>query len=1308
MANNPDLGQVQIDYIAKDFNSVVDALITFATAEFGPGTPSNRLWTDFNVDSFSRTWLEMVAFVSDIIFFYLDNQSTEAYLASATLRSSVLKIAQQFGFVVPTAQSSSGTATFTATGPTTVPAGFRVGSTGSVPFFTTQAGSRGNAGTLDIPVIQGVQALDSFSAQGLQNEEFALSSIGIVVDTTNAISSLRSPIVTVNNVTWSQVQTFIDSFPNSNVYQISFKDDGTAIIRFGDGLLGRKLSTGDVIQVSYRTGGGTIGNISANTLTALTDSAPNVTSVTNNFDFSGGSDAVTIDQLRDLIPASLSTLERAVTPEDHADLILLNFPQVAKASASISNVQTGIDLNIYVVPVGNTVTPISENQNLLASIGSFLRLRKMVTSQVKILDGFNLALQIQVRAFLNQNATQSVVQSNIQTALSTFFDFRSGTISPNGTGPTFAQVIKLSDVYNVLASVEGISRFEIIQMTYKPRISARTININALTFSDTQALLNAKRIEYFIVTETVSPNVDGSPIGQYEVFQREDFTVSNITDNTINDVTADFSVVNSQGQITGSVIKDVAGQVFVSGQFAHGFVIVDSNNSIFQITDNGTDNITINTSPINPDGSPFSNGAYSIVRDLRDVSSGGVRRTRLLFNGQNISILYNNRNTLFVITGSQLLNLGTLSDPFTVSTKLTDPIIRSNIVDNTAYPTIQLDPVLINHLFMRFPSGQFSAYNPLTGELDIADVVDLSSIVAGDSFVDFSGLTFPILGNIINTIGAKSFTIKNSIQKVGSFTPNSYNNVTGFVSVPDSVDLSQVVAEDVFIDASNVRYRILGGVNNTPASKGFNIQAGLGSINTTIGATIYQGVSQQNGLAITIPFTPNSYNSGTGVVSVPDAVDLSVVNPGDIFVDHSNRAFSILGGINNTLGFKAFTIAAGQVVDVSANGIIYKGSSTPKVVGFGDLSEISAGALLVDANGTTGLIQSVDPVSSRIVLTSDSRKPITGICEVTTPTQIPMPIISTSITPTSLADVFRLGVQLINANAKIVAGDLLVDKNGVTNEILEVPFISFPNPDATPYTYTETPLATVVFNNTGATSFSYNSATGLITYGSSVDLSAVDIGDQFRDGSSTDFTISAVDYANSTVTIPAGQTVNTTPGAGVGGSIRNGSSRGLIQYSSPVDLTNVLISDFFRDGNADEFVIETFSTALNIIRITSTPGTIGLSSGEDFGGSIRSYSRVRLKPGFTTPSTGIGATVTRRYFSPEQEVTWKVSYNGLTARAGFLNIDELGNEPATTNVADQFTIRTSPFVDDITNVRPEEIPTLNPSDLTLDLRGGNS
>jgi hypothetical protein len=1382
MATTPP-GQVEIDYIAKDFNSVVDALINFATAQFGPGTASNRLWTDFNVDSFSRTWLELVAFVSDIIFFYLDNQSTEAYLASATLQSSIIKIAQQFGYIVPTAQSSGGIATFTTTGATTIPAGFILNDVNGTAYFTTQAGSIGAAGTLNIPVLQGSQANDTFSAMGLQSESFALSTAGIVIDTTNAISALRSPIVTVNGVTWTQVNSFINSYPTSKNYQISIADNGTASIVFGDGIFGAQLNLGDQVQVSYRTGGGTIGNIQPPNLNTLISTAPNVISVTNANPLSGGSDAPTLNQLRSLIPASLSTLNRAVTPQDHADLILLNFPQVAQAAASISNTETGIDLNIYVVPVGSTVTPLSANPNLSTSIGSFLAVRKMVTSQLQLLNGNNLALQLSITAYLESNATRSVVEANILSTLAGFFNFGTGTISSNDTGPTFGQEILLSDVFGLLETIEGVSRFEINQLTYQPRVEARNVNINPLTFANIQALPNAKTLEYFIVTETVPPNEDGNSIGQYEVFQREYFTASNITDNSINDQNADFSVLTSTGTLTGTTLVDTGGNIFIPHQYARGFLVVDSNGNVFKIVDNGTNNITINVTAVNPTNLGFANGQYYIVNDLRDRSAGGVNQNSLVFNNQVLSIQYNNVNTVFVIVGAGLLNIGTLGDTFIVSTKLTNTIVQSNVIDTTAFPTVQLNPVVVNDLYMRFASGQYSAYNPLTGEIDVENSVDLSSVIVGDQFVDSTGNTYPILGSVNNTPNSKSFLIQGGIELALPFTPTSYNGSTGLLSVPNSVDLSVVNQEDVFIDATNTRYVILGGVNNTPNSKSFLIQAGL-SPNLTVGATIYRGISQLNSLAIiTPPFVPVSYTSGTGVVVVPNTVNLTTVSPGDVFVDFSNNSFQILA-VNP--GSYNFTIAEGETVNISGNCDIYPGADTPKIVGLGSLNLVTAGDILIDSQGTVCVIDSVNVPANQVVINVNSRKPATGTCQLSPPDQCPIPIINTSITATAQSDVFLLRSPLIDTlgTGKIIAGDLLIDQMGVANEILKVPYESFSNPSPTPFVYTLTPKTVTVFNNSAPVAFTYTSATGIIQYASTVDLSGVDIGDQFEDYSGNFFTIANVNYAGNAVTIPTGQTVNTVSGSYPGGSILNGSGRGLIQYANPyatatdtldtpniiftanvpgyngqnislvfngsstvatvvnawntanptntvsytglgtvvptaqtvnlaiqvlsVNLSQVLIGDYFRDGTGTEFVIETLSTALNLIRISTAPTSIGTVAGTDFGGSIRSYNKVQLKPGFTPPTTGTGATLTRRYFSPGQEVTWRVSYNGLSAKAGFSNINEIGNEPGTQNVADQFTIRTSPYDDDITNVRDDEIPTLNPTNIVLNLKGGNS
>jgi hypothetical protein len=125
-------GNTDIDYIQRDFDSITDAIITFANVNFGPGTSANRLWTNYNADSFSRNWLEIVSFVGDVFFFYFDQQATQSYLQTATIRSAVRDIAKQFGFEPATATSASGNVTFTFTGPGTLNRGFQVSSASGV------------------------------------------------------------------------------------------------------------------------------------------------------------------------------------------------------------------------------------------------------------------------------------------------------------------------------------------------------------------------------------------------------------------------------------------------------------------------------------------------------------------------------------------------------------------------------------------------------------------------------------------------------------------------------------------------------------------------------------------------------------------------------------------------------------------------------------------------------------------------------------------------------------------------------------------------------------------------------------------------------------------------------------------------------------------------------------------------------------------------------------------------------------------------------------------------------------------------
>ena len=101
----------------KDFDSIIDSLIDFATVQYGQQASANRVWSDFNLSSFSRNWAELVAYVGDQLMFYMDTQANQSYLRSATIPSFVIDIANQLGYEVPTQQAASGRVQFTFSGP---------------------------------------------------------------------------------------------------------------------------------------------------------------------------------------------------------------------------------------------------------------------------------------------------------------------------------------------------------------------------------------------------------------------------------------------------------------------------------------------------------------------------------------------------------------------------------------------------------------------------------------------------------------------------------------------------------------------------------------------------------------------------------------------------------------------------------------------------------------------------------------------------------------------------------------------------------------------------------------------------------------------------------------------------------------------------------------------------------------------------------------------------------------------------------------------------------------------------------------
>ena len=82
----------QVNYLNKDFSDFRDNLIEFAKQYF-PNT-----YNDFNESSPGMMFIEMAAYVGDVLSYYIDSQFRESLLAYAEEKRNVYNIAQSFGY----------------------------------------------------------------------------------------------------------------------------------------------------------------------------------------------------------------------------------------------------------------------------------------------------------------------------------------------------------------------------------------------------------------------------------------------------------------------------------------------------------------------------------------------------------------------------------------------------------------------------------------------------------------------------------------------------------------------------------------------------------------------------------------------------------------------------------------------------------------------------------------------------------------------------------------------------------------------------------------------------------------------------------------------------------------------------------------------------------------------------------------------------------------------------------------------------------------------------------------------------------
>jgi hypothetical protein len=325
----------------------------------------------------------------------------------------------------------------------------------SYTFLTTEAKTADRVGTTytftGVDVTEGTLLSYSYAVSDITpaakyeipNEAVDTTTIKVSVqtsasDTTTTTYTLTTDITGINNT--------------SNVYFLEQNPQGKYQIFFGDGVIGKALTAGNIITIQYLIATGSAVNVSSTitqTFTAsgtIGGSSNIVTTVNSNS--TGGADAESITSIKFNAPRVNASKNRAVTAADYEALILANYtgaesvsvwggedndpPYYGRVMISLKpysgytisdSTKESIKNNILKTKQGITVTPVFVDPtyfyvNVTASIGYNSSITTLSSDQIKafvntaITEYFSTNLQKFNKDYIHSSLLSSILNKN--------------------------------------------------------------------------------------------------------------------------------------------------------------------------------------------------------------------------------------------------------------------------------------------------------------------------------------------------------------------------------------------------------------------------------------------------------------------------------------------------------------------------------------------------------------------------------------------------------------------------------------------------------------------------------------------------------------------------------------------------------------------------------------------------------------------------------------------------------------------------------------------------------------------------------
>lgn len=387
-------------------------------------------YSDFSDSDFGMVLIDLVAHGLDVLSYYNEKVANEAYLETAEERESIVKIAKMLGYTLEEATPSQVYEVFEITPKSkdfTIPKGYEVRTVpneieDAIVFETVE----------DLVIPAGATGLekdseDNYLYKVLMKQGYTVNNeiLGTSNDSPNQSFMLNySPVIKdsivvsiddgLGSVEWTRVDSFINSKSNSKHYIVELDEERKATIKFGNGISGMiPNSLEDGMRVTYRVGGGKIGNVGTNTITYMPSKLADIKRAFNPEEpFILGKDSEDIETARVNIPYSLSSKWGLVTLKDY-EALALSTEGVIRAIALESKANLTADLIL--------VTDEGKFSSIKNKLTVEINDKKMLGTKFNIVEASEVEYDLYVKVKMFSNYDQTETQDKIRDLIRTIF-----------------------------------------------------------------------------------------------------------------------------------------------------------------------------------------------------------------------------------------------------------------------------------------------------------------------------------------------------------------------------------------------------------------------------------------------------------------------------------------------------------------------------------------------------------------------------------------------------------------------------------------------------------------------------------------------------------------------------------------------------------------------------------------------------------------------------------------------------------------------------------------------------------------------